>query len=39
MVWIVPHQFKPESDDETVEVTDRQETDSQARLEQDVYQR
>ncbi len=39
MVSIVPHQFKPESDDETVEVTDWQETDSQARMEQDVSQR
>ncbi len=36
MVWIVPYQFEPESEDETVEVADRQETDSRARLEQDV---
>uniref|UniRef100_A0A672RMF0 Transmembrane protein 150A n=1 Tax=Sinocyclocheilus grahami TaxID=75366 RepID=A0A672RMF0_SINGR len=38
MVSIVPYQFKPESDDETVELADQQETDSQARLEQDVSQ-
>ncbi len=38
MISIVPYQFEPESDDETVEVADRQETDSQARLEQDVSQ-
>ncbi len=36
MVWIVPYQFEPESEDETVEVADRQETDSRARLEQDI---
>ncbi len=36
MVSIVPYQFKPESDDETVEVADRQENDSQERLELDV---
>ncbi len=30
MVSLVPYQFEPESD-ETVEVADRQETDSQAR--------
>ncbi len=38
MVSIVPYQFEPESDDETVEVADRQETESQARPEQDVSQ-
>ncbi len=38
MVSIVPYQIEPESADETVEVADRQETDSQARLEQDVSQ-
>ncbi len=30
MVSIVPYQYEPESDDETVEVADRQHTDSQA---------
>ncbi len=38
MVLIVPYQFELESDDETVEVADRQETDSQERLELDVSQ-
>ncbi len=32
MVFIGSYQFEPESDDETVEVADRQETDLRARL-------
>lgn len=36
IILIVPHQFEPESEDEMIELADRQETDSQARLEQDI---
>ncbi len=37
MVSIIPYQFEPESDDETVEVADRQENDLRGRLEQAVF--
>ncbi len=35
LVSIVSYQIEPESDDEAVEAADWQETDPQARLEQD----